>query len=175
MAATVTGTFVAGDGTPEVRPITFIRVPTPDEEGGSVITDSRVARYPNSSGLVSLSLLVGVYRVFTGNVEFGSRYFTIQLTDTSGTVDVSAIVTTTPTSSDDDTAGIGYILTTLRARTRHAAPQTAYVLGLSSAGDGGSGQFYFSSSSSAADDGGLSVIKPNDVETGDPGRWLRVS
>ncbi len=62
----------------------------------------------------------------------------------------------------------------LRAITSHIHTQLAYLLYIVSSGDGGQGQFYYDATSTDADDDS-SVIKPNNVDSGDPGRWKRVS
>lgn len=48
----------------------------------------------------------------------------------------------------------------------------AHLSGYWSAGDGGGGDFYWMPASTADDDGGL-IIKPDEIDPGDPGRWFR--
>lgn len=50
--------------------------------------------------------------------------------------------------------------------------QPAQVYGYAARGDGGGGFFYFDGTSTAADND-ASVIKPDSIAVGDPGRWLR--
>ncbi len=49
----------------------------------------------------------------------------------------------------------------------------AEILGYYSINDGGSGQLYYDSVSTLADNGG-SVIKPNSIGVGSPGRWIGI-
>jgi hypothetical protein len=69
---------------------------------------------------------------------------------------------------------IGYTLSSLRARTEHSSNQVALLMWLVTEGDGGYGNFRFNSSSSVADDG-IDVIRPTDISSGDPGRWVRIA
>ena len=66
---------------------------------------------------------------------------------------------------------VGYTLATLRARTEHTEKQVAKLLWLTSAGDGGAGDFWYDTTSSASDDG-IDTIKPTDVSGA--GRWRRL-
>lgn len=50
--------------------------------------------------------------------------------------------------------------------------QRAQVDGYHSFGDGGGGNFVYVAASTATEDGGL-VLRPSDVSSGNPGRWLR--
>jgi hypothetical protein len=73
-----------------------------------------------------------------------------------------------------DTSGAGYAgVISLRARTEHTANQMAYLLFVATEGDGGGGWFRFVTSETDADDG-VDVIKPDNIGSGDPGRWVRV-
>lgn len=49
--------------------------------------------------------------------------------------------------------------------------QTVFLVGFTSAGDGGAGPFYYDTASTAADDGGVTCIAPIGVLVG---RWLRM-
>jgi hypothetical protein len=49
----------------------------------------------------------------------------------------------------------------------------AYLLFVATEGDGGGGWFRFVTSETDADDG-VDVIKPDNIGSGDPGRWVRV-
>lgn len=74
-----------------------------------------------------------------------------------------------------DLSGTGYRgRAALRARTEHVADQVAYLLYLVTSGDGQGGWFYFNSTSTTADDG-VDVLRPDDVASGSPGRWIRNS
>lgn len=62
----------------------------------------------------------------------------------------------------------------LRAETDHVENQMAYLLYAVSEGDGGGGWFSYDEASSVADDS-IDVLKPDDVDSGSPGRWIRRS
>jgi hypothetical protein len=56
-----------------------------------------------------------------------------------------------------------------------APTETTYInmLGYYAKGDGGGGPFYFDTTSTATDNAGT-VIKPTAVDSGSPGRWLKL-
>lgn len=62
----------------------------------------------------------------------------------------------------------------LRAEIVHVDNKMAYLLYAVSEGDGGSGWFSYEEASSVADDS-IDVLKPDDVDSGSPGRWIRRS
>lgn len=63
--------------------------------------------------------------------------------------------------------------TDLRAYGVHNDNDVMVVLGYAAEGDGGGGTFWFDAASTVADDDGT-VIRPNDIAAGDPGRWIRL-
>jgi len=65
-------------------------------------------------------------------------------------------------------------VTSLRAFGNHANNQMAYLLYVATDGDGGEGWFRFKSTDTTTDDG-VDYIKPDDILSGDPGRWVRAS
>jgi hypothetical protein len=64
--------------------------------------------------------------------------------------------------------------TALRAITSHRNRQMAYLLFLVEEGDGQGGEYEYRASSTEADDDS-SVLKPDDVDAADPGRWHLVN
>jgi len=79
---------------------------------------------------------------------------------------------TTGSGSGSSTGYDGVAL--LRAEIAHVENQMAYLLYATSEGDGGGGWFSYEESSSVADDS-IDVLKPDDVDSGSPGRWVRRS
>ena len=89
--------------------------------------------------------------------------------------DSSTTTSPVPSGSASDTSGVGYAgASALRSRTTHTANQLAYLLYVSTDGDGGEGWFRYSTTSYTADDG-VDTLRPNDISSGNPGRWLRIS
>lgn len=88
------------------------------------------------------------------------------------------------TPSDDEGAGVIQFTTvmssdraipgrtSLRARTSHRDRQMAYLAFLVTAGDNVGGEFIYDATSTATDDG-VDVLKPDNVDAADPGRWIR--
>lgn len=60
--------------------------------------------------------------------------------------------------------------TSLRAVTSHRDRQMAYLLYLTSEDDGQGGEWVYRATSTDADDG-VSVLKPDNIDAADPGRW----
>lgn len=150
MAATVQGLFVAADTTPESRPVFFVRVPTPDGEEATenLVTDQEVARYPSSVGLVSLTLLPGVYRCFIGSAGAGNRYFTFELDQTTGTLNFIDLITD---GSSVPSGLVGYFasLAAAKAYTRFVHNRNYFVASVTGFM---SGHFHYDSTSSATAD-----------------------
>lgn len=92
--------------------------------------------------------------------------------------------TATYTPSDDEGEGVvSYISevsanraiagrTALRAITSHRDLQLAYLSYLATPGDTSGGEFLYDATSTAEDDG-VDVLKPDNVDAADPGRWIR--
>lgn len=81
------------------------------------------------------------------------------------------------TAAGDGAAGttIGYVsVAALKAASSAGLVdgQRAHLDGYYARNDGGGGDFVYSTSSTAVEDGGL-VLRPTDVGSGSPGRWLR--
>lgn len=84
--------------------------------------------------------------------------------------------TSTPATSSISGTGvtIGYPgASALRAVTGYVTNQMAYLLYISTEGDGGEGNFRFNPDETAADDG-VDVLQPTNLTVG-PGRWVRTS
>lgn len=60
----------------------------------------------------------------------------------------------------------------LRALVRHEPNELRYLAYLVTAGDGQGGEFVFGATETTADDG-VDYLKPDNVDSGDPGRWVR--
>ena len=168
---TVTGTFEKPDGTPITDPVRFERVTAPQVVDAVVSTGHKIRATPNGSGVISQVLIHGQYRVFPWADD---RYLTINVEESPSTQDISDIADSTVILTSDVPVR-AYTLATLRARTRHEAQQIAMMSYFTTVGDGGAGWFFFASASTDADDAGLSCVKPTDIDTADPGRWIRLS
>lgn len=82
--------------------------------------------------------------------------------------------TTVEDSMAGDTSGYGYAgIAALRARTRHRDRDMAYLLYVTTDGDGGQGWFRFDAASTDTDDG-VDVLRPDDTSGANPGRWERI-
>ena len=150
MAATVQGLFVASDTTPETRTVYFVRIPTPDgeETTENIISDKEVARWPSSIGLVSLTLLPGVYRCFIGSSKPGNTYFTFEVDQTTGTLNFIDLITE-GAASPSGLVGYFATLTAAKAYTRFVNDRV-YAIASSSTFIGGN--FYYDSDSAATAD-----------------------
>lgn len=81
--------------------------------------------------------------------------------------------TTTTTTEEEIVTGItGW--TSLQARTQHSAHEVIMLLYHTSVDDGQGGEFEFREDSLATDDN-LDICKPNDITSGNPGRWHRLN
>lgn len=107
---------------------------------------------------------------FTGAAYDSTAAYTATAAD-----DLTGDTTTTEATLATDTSGEGYPgITSLRARTIHSANQLAYLLYIATEGDNGSGWFRFDAASTTADDG-VDYLRPNDITSGNPGRWIRTA
>lgn len=81
--------------------------------------------------------------------------------------------TTTTTTTEETVTGItGWL--SLQARTLHREHEVIMLLYHTSVDDGQGGEFEFRTDSLATDDN-LDICKPNDIASGDPGRWHRLN
>ena len=104
----------------------------------------------------------------------GSNYDSAAVYTATDTTDVSGDTTTPEDALTTDTSGTGYAgIAALRARVTHSDNQLAYLLYVSAEADGGGGWFRFVAASTDADDG-VDVLRPDDITSGNPGRWKRV-
>lgn len=79
----------------------------------------------------------------------------------------------TPTTTEETVIGVtGW--TSLQARTQHTQNEVVMLLYHTNVDDGQGGEFEFREDSLASDDN-LDVCKPNDIASGDPGRWHRLN
>lgn len=170
---TVTGTFYkpSGSGEPITNYVRFSRVIAPQVVDAVVSSGHDILALPNGSGVISQTLLHGAYKVFPWDDD---RYLTIDVEESPSTQDISNIADSTVILTSDLPVR-AYTLATLRARTRHEGQQIAMMSYFTTVGDGGAGWFFFVSASTATDDAGLSCVKPTDIDTADPGRWIRLS
>lgn len=105
---------------------------------------------------------------FFGEAYDASAAYTVIDSEDSSTADSAA-------SGGGSAVLEGYAgVASLRARTEHTSDQLAYLLYVSTEGDGGQGWFRFNATSTATDDG-LNTIKPTDIDVANPGRWIRMS
>ena len=105
----------------------------------------------------------------------GSAYDVTAVYTATSSEDLTGDTTTTEETLGTDTSGQGYTgIASLRARTNHTANQLAYLLYVATDGDGGGGWFRFDASSTTADDG-VDYLRPNDITSGNPGRWIRTA
>ena len=142
--------------------------------GGSVVAVQKQELTSDSDGDFTFEIDVGSYYVRFGHEGPEIR---ILIVDDVATYEFEEVV-------DDEIASLGitpnllavlgYSLAEMRALTKHVNHQMAEMLWFTTNGDGGAGKFYYDSSSSATDDNGLSTVKPTNIETGNPGRWIRL-
>ena len=123
-------------------------------------------RTSNASNSPFLVLMRRPHR-FTGDI------FDAAATYTAVTGDESTIVAPSVVSSISNVNG--YLgVASLRAATIHTSDQLAYLLFAVTEGDGGEGWFRFKATDITADDG-IDYLLPNDISSGNPGRWVRIS
>jgi hypothetical protein len=107
---------------------------------------------------------------FTGAAYDSSAAYTATATE-----DLTGDTTTTEDTLATDTSGEGYPgIASLRSRTSHTSNQLAYLLYVATQGDGGEGWFRFDASSTTADDG-TDYLRPDNISSGNPGRWIRTA
>ena len=84
--------------------------------------------------------------------------------------------TSTPTVTPTETNPLPPFITLTNLRENSLSQQVEgriiYLQGYYTQGDGGGGNFIFDSTSLSVDDGGA-VIKPNNINSNNPGRWIR--
>jgi hypothetical protein len=169
---TVTGIAKRPTGEPSEL-VRFDRRVAPDQIGDTTVTGHRARVVPNATtGAFSVGLYQGSYFYYPWNDCKSPLIINVAETPSTQTIDSiveSATITTT------DLPVFFYTLATLRARTRHAELHGVMMGYGVTVGDGKAGLFYFSSASTATDDDALSCVKPTDIATADPGRWLRLS
>jgi hypothetical protein len=124
---------------------------------------------PRSSNAANSPFLVLMRRPhrFTGDIFDSDAVYTAVTGDDATTTTPSTV---TSASSVSGFPGI----VSLRATPTHTSNQMAYLLYAITDGDGGEGWFRFKGTDSTADDG-IDYIKPDDIASGDPGRWVRTS
>lgn len=176
--ATITVTGIAhkptGDPSELVR---FVRRQAPDMVGDVTVTGHITQTVPDADdGTFSVDLYEGRYKYFPWT-DCKSP-LSINVTATPSTQAIEDIVEDYETTTGDVPLQF-YTLAGLRARTRHEDQgDTMHGVMLAygvTPGDGKAGLFRFSGDSTADDDAGLNVIKPTDIDTADPGRWIRLS
>ena len=125
--------------------------------------------HPRSAGATNSPWLVLMRRPhrFTGDIYDSDEAYTAVTGD-----DASTTTPSTVSSSSSVTGFPGVV--SLRATTIHTGNQLAYLLYTTTDGDGGEGWFRFKTSETTADDG-IDYIRPDDIASGDPGRWVRIS
>lgn len=97
--------------------------------------------------------------------------YNIGLGATGATEDTTTTPTTTTT--EEIVTGItGWL--SLRARTQHSNNEVVMLLYHTAVDDGQGGEFEFRSASLAVDDN-VDICKPNDITSGNPGRWHRLN
>lgn len=93
--------------------------------------------------------------------------------DATATYQPLATSTTPSTSVSIVASSLGYRgAAALRLETNYRDRQMAYLLYAATDGDNAGGEFSFVSASTDTDDG-LDVIKPDNIASGSPGRWVR--
>lgn len=169
---TVTGIAKRPTGEPSEL-VRFDRRVAPDQIGDTTVTGHRARVVPNATtGAFSVGLYQGSYFYYPWNDCKSPLIINVDATPSTQTIDSiveAATITTT------DLPVFFYTLATLRARTRHAELHGVMMGYGVTVGDGKAGLFYYSSASTATDDDALSCVKPTDIATADPGRWLRLS
>jgi hypothetical protein len=169
---TVTGIAKRPTGEPSEL-VRFDRRVAPDQIGDTTVTGHRARVVPNATtGAFSVGLYQGSYFYYPWTDCKSPLIINVAATPSTQTIDSiveDATITTT------DLPVFFYTLATLRARTRHAELHGVMMGYGVTVGDGKAGLFYFSSASTATDDDALSCVKPTDIATADPGRWLRLS
>lgn len=176
---TVTGTFhqPSGSGAPITGFVRFVRRFAPQVVGSVVATGQVITAIPDASGVVTQTLLHGEYYVYAWDDAVPwdkGRFLHINVGETPSTQDVKDIAVGSVILSNE--ANVRAVtLAELRARTFHEERATVRMAYYSTFGDGGAGNFTFYESSTATDDSGLSCVKPTDIDSEDPGRWLRDS
>jgi hypothetical protein len=153
--------------------VRFDRRIAPDQIGDTTVTGHRARVVPNATtGAFSVGLYQGSYFYYPWNDCKSPLIINVTSTPSTQTIEdivEAATITTT------DLPVFFYTLATLRARTRHAELHGVMMGYGVTVGDGKAGLFYFSSASTATDDDALSCVKPTDIATAYPGRWLRLS
>ena len=174
---TVTGTFYqpSGSGAPITGYVRFVRRFAPQVVGSVVATGQVITAIPDTSGVVSQTLLHGEYYVYPwddADPWDQGRFMHINVGETPSTQDVKDITVGAVILSNE--ANVRAVtLAGLRARTFHEDLHTVRMAYTATFRDGGEGNFTFYAASTATDDSGLSCVKPTDIDSSDPGRWLR--
>lgn len=171
--ATIADRIIRADGT-ALNAGTVYFIPTATVVTGSAgVSSAAVSAVTNASGEFTVTLTPGVYRVrwrwstatipdeIPVTVPAGSGTYTLDdLTDFVPTP--SGVIQWTSIAGRDSLAAI----------EDRISNQMAFLSFLSSEGDGQGGWFEFSTASTADHDG-VDVIIPNDLDSGDSGRWIR--
>lgn len=176
--ALITVTGIAQRPTGEASELVrFVRRVAPDQVGDVTVTGHIASAVPDSDdGTFSVDLYEGRYKYFPWTDC--KTPLSINVTATPSTQTIEDILEDYEVTTGDVPLQF-YTLAGLRARTRHEdngdtmhGAMLAYGV---TPGDGKAGLFRFNADSTADDDEGLGVIKPTDIDTADPGRWIRLS
>ena len=196
---TVTGDIKLADGSPHNGQIILYPGSTPIAVGSVFYFTSPIYVDCDVNGSFAVTLAPGEYWVHCvisktkGNVRQNFRIRVPQADengDPDGTILLPLLVQDNlnrpayfgglPTTGSSvvsivDTSGTAYRgVAALRSRTAHLDTQLAHLAFVATRGDGGQGMFEYVSASTATDDG-LNVLKPDDIDSADPGRWIRLS
>lgn len=102
------------------------------------------------------------------------RQLRLRFMGTFGNISTETRECAFPESPNDGGGSIVFVnYDEARAYKYFVADMIVFILGADTRSDGGEGVFYFNSTSTDADDGGT-VLRPDNIAVGDPGRLIRM-